>query len=143
MKTLEERQKIVDNYRLQGFNCSQSVLAAFTDVTGLSEDDTFKVALGLGGGLGGLHSVCGCVSALSCVVGYRLPPNPGFKQEAYAKVQKLAKRFEKEFGSMICQELKGNDSEQVGTSQHTKHNCNVYIHGAVRLLHEALERGEM
>ena len=35
-------------YHHKGFNCCQSVLASFSDVTGLSEQTSFDMALGPG-----------------------------------------------------------------------------------------------
>ena len=45
-----ERMKKANAYHDRGFNCSQSVLAAFADVTGLSEGESFRIAAGFGRG---------------------------------------------------------------------------------------------
>ena len=52
----------------KGLNCGQSVLLAFTDVTGLTEAQSMAVASGFGGGLryGG---ACGVVNAAAVVLG--------------------------------------------------------------------------
>ena len=47
-----ERMKKANAYHDRGFNCSQSVLAAFADVTGLSEKESFRIAAGFGRGAG-------------------------------------------------------------------------------------------
>ena len=47
-----ERIKKANACHDRGFNCSQSVLAAFADVTGLSEEESFRIAAGFGRGAG-------------------------------------------------------------------------------------------
>ena len=50
-----------------GFNCAQSVLCAFSDVTGLGRDDSLRLAAGLGGGVRS-GEVCGAVSGAVLVL---------------------------------------------------------------------------
>ena len=53
-----KRFELADSYHKRGFNCCQSVLAAFSDLTGLSEKDC--LAIGGGFGSGGGCSWCCC-----------------------------------------------------------------------------------
>ena len=56
---LEERvQRAVDNF-MQGYGCCQSVVAAFADIYGLSDDLAKRIAAGFGGGVGRLRMMCG------------------------------------------------------------------------------------
>ena len=48
-----KRFELADSYHKRGFNCCQSVLAAFSDLTGLSEQASFDIGGGFGGGHGG------------------------------------------------------------------------------------------
>ncbi|MCX5897676.1 MAG: C-GCAxxG-C-C family protein, partial [Proteobacteria bacterium] len=43
----------------RGFNCSQSVLAAYAEQFGLTEELALKVAGGFGGGMGRMAETCG------------------------------------------------------------------------------------
>ena len=53
-----------------GYNCSQSVLIAFSDITGLSEETSAMIASGFGGGMGRMREVCGAVSGMFMVAGF-------------------------------------------------------------------------
>ena len=54
---------------LKGYNCSQSVLCAFSDVTGYDVDTSARMASSFGGGLGRLRQTCGAVSGAALVLG--------------------------------------------------------------------------
>ena len=45
-----DRFEKANDYHKKGFNCCQSVLAAFSDMTGLSEQASFDIGGGFGGG---------------------------------------------------------------------------------------------
>lgn len=96
-----------------GYNCSQAVTAAFSDVTGVSFEDSVKIASSFGGGMGRMREVCGAVSGMFLVLGmiegYSDPQDNIAKKAHYEKVQKLAEEFKKEHGSIICRELLGLD----------------------------------
>ena len=92
-----------------GYNCSQSVFAAFCDETDLKFEDALKIASSFGGGMGRLREVCGAVSGMFMVVGmkygYTDPTDKSKKSEHYKLIQSLAKRFEERNGSIICRDL--------------------------------------
>ena len=46
-------EKAVELFK-SGYNCSQSVFAAYADLFGLERETALKVSAGLGGGCGGL-----------------------------------------------------------------------------------------
>ena len=103
---------IAQEYFKQGYNCAQSVVLAFSDVTGLSEGEGARLASSFGGGLGRMREVCGAVSGMAIVVGilygYADPRDNQAKQAHYALVQKLAGKFREANGSIICRELLGD-----------------------------------
>ena len=55
------------NFR-EGYNCAQSVLLAFGDVTGLDENTAAMLSSSFGGGLGRMREVCGAVSGAAMVL---------------------------------------------------------------------------
>ena len=62
---------------LQGYNCAQAITVAFSDVTGLSEPFSAKMASSFGGGMGRMREVCGAVSGMLMVATMRrmtMPP---------------------------------------------------------------------
>ena len=98
---------------MSGCNCSQAVLVAFCDLTGLEPEFAKKLSCGFGGGLGRLREVCGAVSgmimAANLLYGYTDPgENDIHKKEYYSLVQELCRKFREQTGSIICRELLDN-----------------------------------
>lgn len=94
-----------------GYNCSQSVYAAFAEDLGMSVEEAAKRASPFGAGFGKLREVCGAVSGMVLVLGdlcgYQDPTDAAGKQALYALVQRLCGSFEKSEGSLICRKLLG------------------------------------
>ena len=57
-----DRYEKARDYHKRGFNCCQSVLASFTDLTGMSEQECFDIAGGFGAGAG-TGELCGAIPA--------------------------------------------------------------------------------
>ena len=97
---------------LGGYNCAQSVVIAFSDLTGLDRDFSARMASSFGGGMGRMREVCGAVSGMLMVAGilygYDTPGNDAQKKAHYALVQELAGQFRREAGSIICREILNN-----------------------------------
>lgn len=103
-------QKAVDNF-MQGYGCCQSVVAAFADLYGFSDEQAKLVGAGFGGGVGRLRMMCGAVSALVILAGMNDGQTEGSDREGkahcYKVVQELLERFRQANGSVICAELLG------------------------------------
>lgn len=108
---IDERVAAARNYFLSGYNCSQSVLLAYSDLTPLTQELVATIAAPFGGGMGRLREVCGAVSGMLLCVSFLYPnaePNDApSKKENYAAVQDVAEAFRRENGSIICRELLG------------------------------------
>lgn len=95
----------------RGYNCCQSVFAAFADVLGMSVEEAAKIASPFGAGFGKLREVCGAVSGMTLATGYLKgyddPADYESKKELYALVQKMCAEFEERKGTIICRELLG------------------------------------
>ena len=95
----------------QGYNCSQSVFAAFADVVGMSVEEAAQLASPFGAGFGKLREVCGAVSGMTMLAGklkgYSDPKAREEKIELYKLIQKMCAEFEEKEGSIICRELLG------------------------------------
>ena len=95
----------------QGYNCSQSVFAAFADVAGMTEAEAAQLASPFGAGFGKLREVCGAVSGMTMLAGrlkgYSDPEAREEKIELYKLIQKMCAEFEEKEGSIICRELLG------------------------------------
>lgn len=94
---------------LKGYNCSQSVVAAFAPQLGLTEETALRLSAGFGAGIGRMREVCGAfcgvVTVLSMV--YADPADPKDKSRMYALVQQAAEQYSTRNGggSIICREL--------------------------------------
>ncbi len=93
----------------KGYNCAQSVFAAFCDVTGMDMETALKLASSFGGGMGRLREVCGTCSAIFMVAGilygYSSENDLNEKTEHYRRIQYLAGQFRDVHGTIICREL--------------------------------------
>ena len=80
---------------LKGYNCSQSVVAAFAPQLGLTEETALRLSAGFGAGIGRMREVCGAfcgvVTVLSMV--YADPTDPKDKSRIYALVQEAAEQY--------------------------------------------------
>lgn len=96
---------------LSGLTCTQSVLCAFSEETGLDMFSAMKISLPFGGGMGRMRLTCGAVTGMMMVYGLRFAPasvpTREEKGECYKDVRVLAERFKEKAGSVICAELLG------------------------------------
>ena len=133
-------------YHDKGFNCCQSVVAAFSDITGLSEQESFNIAGGFGGGAG-TRELCGAISGAIMTLGLLTPVDPenpvASKQRTVALSKELQKRFREKFGALRCEDLLKNPSKpseatpaalRMGITGH----CSMMIVTAVEIVEEIL-----
>lgn len=135
----------------QGYNCSQSVLLAFSDIIGDSEENLAHLSFLLGGGVSRLREVCGAVSGMGMAAGMIFPaPTPCMgKQKAasYKMMQSLAFEFKKQNGSYICRDLLGltepgaqSPTPETRTDEYYKKRpCIALIRSAAEILEKYIE----
>lgn len=96
---------------MKGYNCCQSVFAAFAPRFGMEEQAALKLSCSLGGGIGRMREVCGAVSGMALLVslcnGNTDPEDSDAKEENYRTVRMLADLFREKHGTIICRELLG------------------------------------
>ncbi len=142
--TGRERCLRAKEFHEKGLNCGQSVLLAFTDVTGFTEEQSMALASGFGGGLrcGG---ICGVVNAAAAVLGMAYPSTlengPAGKKRSSELTKAFQQRFTERFRQLNCRELLA-DKELVGTELAqelgvTQH-CRILVVSGVELLDELL-----
>lgn len=138
---------------LSGYNCSQAIVCAFADKTGLDDTLALKISSSFGGGMGRLREVCGAVSGMFMVLGilygYDDLKDQSRKARHYDRIQELARRFEEENGSIICRELLGltekrsvPEPELRTASYYQNRPCPEKVGSAARILAEYLEELE-
>ncbi len=144
-------EKAVELFR-SGYNCSQSVVAAFADLYGFTTEQALKMSASFGGGIGRMRQTCGAACGMFMLVGLETGSTDAAdragKSANYAAVQQLAARFKEENGSLVCGELLGlTKKEQTGTSPqaeartpayYAKRPCTEMVRTAARLFAEFL-----
>ena len=64
MKDKEERIARAVAYFKEGYNCSQSVVAAFADLYGFTHEQALHISASFGGGIGRMRLTCGAVCGM-------------------------------------------------------------------------------
>jgi C_GCAxxG_C_C family probable redox protein len=108
IKTQEHVDKAVSLFK-SGYNCSQAVFMAYSELYGIDIQTAAKIATSFGGGMGRLREVCGAVSGMFIILGlqypYTNPQDKSSKNANYKAVQEVAQQFKNEMGSYICADL--------------------------------------
>ncbi len=135
---------------LEGYSCSQSVMLAYCDLTGIDEKTAALLTSSFGGGMGRMREVCGAVSgvfmAAGILFGYSDPKATDKKAEHYARVQELAKRFKERNTSIICRDILGKIAEdksfipQERTEKYySSRPCAKMVYDAAEILEQYIE----
>jgi C_GCAxxG_C_C family probable redox protein len=131
-----------------GYNCAQSVLLTMFEHWNGKDEVIPKIATAFGGGIGRCGSVCGALTGGVMALGIKYGTNePSLEKrlKAYELAQKFYKRFEKQFGSVLCRELIGYDLsnpeelEKTNTANVFEEKCSNFVRKAVEILMEICE----
>lgn len=148
---MEERVNLAVSLFKEGFNCSQSVVAAYADLYGFTRDQALKMSASFGGGIGRMRQTCGAACGLFMLAGLENGCTEGRnkdgKEANYILVQELAEEFKKRNGSIICSQLLGLDknAETPATPEartaeyYKKRPCVKIVEEAARIWGEYLE----
>lgn len=145
-KDLEERVKLAVDIFMQGYGCGQSVVAAFADLYGFTDEQAKLVGAGFGGGVGRMRMMCGAVSGMVILAGMSDGQPDGDdrdgKAHCYKVVQDLVADFKKENGSIICAELLGMNGvvpqsnfvpDERNAEYYSKRPCVAKVESAARI----------
>lgn len=148
---MEERVNLAVSLFKEGFNCSQSVVAAYADLYGFTREQALKMSASFGGGIGRMRQTCGAACGLFMLAGLENGciegRNKDGKEANYILVQELAEEFKKRNGSIICSQLLGLDknAETPATPEartaeyYKKRPCVKIVEEAARIWGEYLE----
>lgn len=120
-------------------NCAQTVVVAFADKTGLTEEQSLRIASSFGGGMG-VGSMCGAVSGALMVLGWLYPAVDGATKASNRKMTKeFVRRFNEQFGYINCRELLAAGGTLTGTPLAQEmlgdgKHCELMIYTAIELL---------
>ena len=151
MKNEERIEKAVELFK-EGFNCSQSVVAAFADQYGFTREQALRMSASFGGGIGRMRETCGAACGLFLLAGLETGATDGADREGkaanYAVVQELAEEFKKRNGALKCADLLGLSKKEpvVSTPEartpqyYAKRPCVKMVEEAARIWCEYLEK---
>lgn len=149
---MEERVNLAVSLFKEGFNCSQSVVAAYADLYGFTREQALKMSASFGGGIGRMRQTCGAACGLFMLAGLETGCTEGHNREGkeanYILVQELAEEFRKRNGSLICSQLLGLDKDaatpttpEARTSEYYKKRpCVKMVEEAAKIWGEYLEK---
>lgn len=151
---IEERvQQAIRNFN-DGFNCAQSVFLAYSDIFELDMNTAKKVSVSFGGGMGRMREVCGTVSAMAMLAGFRYPvldeKNREDRTKNYQIVQKMAELFKEKNETIYCRNLLGSLKnisnspvpEMRTKEYYAKRPCGRFVEDAARIAGSML-KGEL
>ena len=148
----EERIEMAVSLFKEGFNCSQSVVAAFADKYGFTREQALKMSASFGGGIGRMRETCGAACGLFMLVGLETGATEGADREGkaanYALVQELAEEFKQRNGALRCADLLGLSKKEpvVSTPEartdqyYAKRPCVKMVEEAARIWYEYLQK---
>ena len=150
MELKDRIEKAVELFK-SGYNCSQSVVAAFADMYGFTEEQALRMSASFGGGIGRMRQTWGAACGMFMLAGLEKGATDGKDREGkaanYALVQELAEEFKKRNGSMICAELlglkkpEGSSVPEARTEQYyAKRPCAKMVEEAAQIWVEYLEK---
>ena len=117
---LEERvNRAVQNFEA-GYNCAQSVFLAYSDIFELDMETAKKMSVSFGGGVGRMREICGTVSAMAMLAGFKekngtiicrnlLPP-----EDAAATTPAPAARTQEYYKKRPCGRFVGDSARIAG-----------------------------
>lgn len=141
------RCELAAQYHQKGYNCCQSVLMAFSDVTGLSEQESRNIGAGFGAGAG-TGELCGAVSGAVMVLGLLTPVDPsdpvGSKKRTMGLSKELQGKFRETFGALRCQDLLKNryvpdDATPAAKAMGITNHCTILIVTAVETVEKMMD----
>ena len=135
-----------------GFNCSQSVVAAFADKYGFTHEQALRMSASFGGGIGRMRETCGAACGLFLLAGLETGAVEGADRDGkarnYAVVQELAEEFKRRNGALRCADLLGLSQKEpvVSTPEartaqyYAKRPCVKMVEEAARIWSEYMEK---
>lgn len=102
-------EKRAEELFLSGYNCAQSVFAAFSDITGIDTETALKISAPFGAGMCGIRDTCGAATGMLMVLGTLRgeysPLDNASKTALYSAGRGLIEEFASLLGSSKCRDL--------------------------------------
>jgi C_GCAxxG_C_C family probable redox protein len=131
-----------------GFNCSQAVLAVFSEEYGITAATALRAASPFGRGMGGCGGTCGALTGAMMVIGLKYGTAGRAETENLKhvadKTRRLIEIFEEEHGTVSCNDLTGLDQRNLNGTDlmeklpHFHSVCPKYLATVITFLEEEL-----
>ena len=131
-----------------GLNCSQAIVAVFSEEHGFPAETALKIAYPFGRGMGGCGHTCGALTGAMMVIGMKYgtaSQNETDKMKlAREKTRRLIEIFESEHGTTLCNDLTGFDQRKLNGPglmamlPHFHNTCRKFLETVVTFLEEEL-----
>lgn len=136
---VEERVAHAADAYAQRYNCAQSVLVAYCDDLGMTDQAALMLVEGLGAGMAKMQEVCGAYSAATMVVSYLCVDGRvdlARREALYAALRDMADAFSGECGGLLCRDILNGNKPWPNCCPHV-------VEKAVRLVDELLASPEI
>jgi len=140
-KATEARNR-AGGYFKEGYNCSEAVLRATTDILEIPvSSQVLLMTTGFGGGIGHAGCVCGALAASIMSLGLMKGRTTAAqsREEAYILSEEFHRRFRDVFGATCCRALNPHPFE---TREHLV-NCIKITGNTAKLLMEYIEEKQL
>jgi C_GCAxxG_C_C family probable redox protein len=143
-----KKEKAVQKF-LEGYNCAQSIVSAFSTELGLKEKQALMITTGLGAGTNYQGKTCGAVLGAFIILGLRFGIDRADDQEGKLKLRKILDQFSKDFAaehnSLDCKDILGldvskeNELEELRAKNAFREVCPNVVETAARIVDRMLE----
>lgn len=123
-----ETRKHLAAERKKTCNCAQAVIATYSDMVGITEQQAMNLGNAFGSGMGNMEGTCGALTGAAIIVGLAT----GDKLRSRKVMTKIMTQFQERNGATQCKLLKG-----VGTGQVLR-SCEDCVADASELLENEL-----
>lgn len=120
-QNLNKIGKLAASYYADGYYCSEAVLRAFEDITGISFSEDLKKSMTiLGEGIGHSGCLCGAVAAAVLIAGYFTGRTSNNQDRKYPQSmgKEVINRFKSKYQTTCCKTLKKKSEIAFGIGQY-------------------------
>ena len=91
------------------YNCAQSIVCTYCDLTNIKEEDMKNITHSFGAGMGNMEGTCGSLIGAGIIIGLLKKD----KAQASKAMREMMARFKERNQSVVCKELKGIETKVV------------------------------
>ncbi len=117
----------------EGYNCSETVLLAFSEQLGIKNGAIPRLATPFGGGIYKRKFMCGALSGAIMAVGLKNGRNTaeGDREVSYSGAERIIEKFIEKYGSVNCIDLLGYGSDGLDRIEQDKQRIRTDICGPI------------